>query len=119
EVFMEKIRDATARRRPEIVLTTANIGFFIVRFMHLLGDFNYGRKGILDRTHTRLFTFKSLRDLLDQAGYKILEVKGIPAPYPKAIGDNFASRALLWLNSALMRMSKGMFAYQMFIRAQA
>src|SRR6185436_11111818 len=60
EAFMETLRAATGRKRPEIVLTTANIGFFITRFMLLLGHFNYGRKGILDRTHTRLFTFGSL-----------------------------------------------------------
>ena len=95
EVFMEQLRDATVGKRPEIVLTTANIGFFVTRFMLLLGNFNYGRKGILDRTHTRLFTFRSLRELFSQTGYKLLEVRGIPAPFPKALGDNFVSRALL------------------------
>ncbi len=119
EAFMENLRHATARKRPEIVLTTANISFFVTRLMLLFGNFNYGRKGILDRTHTRLFTFNSLCELFDQTGYKVLEVKGIPGPFPKAIGDNFLSRALLSLNLLLMHVSKGMFAYQLFVRAQA
>ena len=53
--------------------------------MLLLGHFNYGRKGILDRTHTRLFTFNSLRELFEQTGYKVLEMRGIPAPFPRSL----------------------------------
>jgi len=113
------LRAATGYKRPEIVLTTPNIGFFVTRFMLFLGHFNYGRKGILDRTHTRLFTFNSLRELLDQAGYKVTEVRGIPAPYPSALGDNAASRALVKLNSQLIRLSKGLFSYQILVCAQA
>jgi len=84
-----------------------------------LGQFNYGKKGILDATHTRLFTFRSLRELLLQSGYKILEVRGIPAPFPKSIGNNFLSRTLIRLNQLLIYLSKGLFSYQIFIRAVA
>lgn len=119
EVFMEKLRAGAANQRPEIILTTANIGFAVTRLMLLLGSFNYGRKGILDRTHTRLFTFHSLRELFDQTGYKVLEIRGIPAPFPKAIGNNLFSRILLTLNRFGIFISKGFFSYQIFIRAQA
>jgi 2-polyprenyl-3-methyl-5-hydroxy-6-metoxy-1,4-benzoquinol methylase len=117
--FMDELRFATGCKRPEIVLTTANIGFFATRFMLLLGQLNYGKKGILDVTHTRLFTFRSIRELLAQSGYKILEVRGIPAPFPLALGRTFLARTLLALNKALIRLSKGLFAYQIFIRAEA
>ncbi len=117
--FMDELRFATGCKRPEIILTTANVGFFATRLMLLFGQFNYGKKGILDITHTRLFTFRSMRELLMQSGYKILEVRGIPAPFPVAIGNNIVSRALLRLNIALIRISKGLFAYQIFIRAEA
>jgi len=117
--FMDELRFATGCKRPEIILTTANIGFIATRVMLLLGQFNYGKKGILDVTHTRLFTFRSMRELLQQSGYKILEVRGIPAPFPAAVGDNFFARAMLRLNRALIRMSKGLFSYQIFIRAEA
>jgi SAM-dependent methyltransferase len=119
EEFLEELRFATGRRRPEIILTTANIGFFLTRLLLLLGQFNYGKKGILDATHTRLFTFRSLRDLLKQSDYRIIEVRGIPAPFPKALGDNFVARFLVRLNAALIRLSRGLFAYQIFIRAEA
>jgi 2-polyprenyl-3-methyl-5-hydroxy-6-metoxy-1,4-benzoquinol methylase len=119
EVFMETLREASGKKRPEIVLTTANIAFFVTRFMLLLGNFNYGRKGILDRTHTRLFTFNSLKELFAQTGYKVLEVKGIPAPFPKALGDNFLGRALVSINSFLIKILPGLFSYQIFVRARA
>ncbi len=119
EVFMELLRDATGRKRPEIVLTTANVGFFITRFMLLLGEFNYGRKGILDRTHTRLFTFRSLKELFDQTGYKVIEMKGVPAPFPKALGDNPLGQSLVKINELLIKISKGLFSYQIFLRATA
>ena len=103
DAFMERLRHAAVRRRPEIILTTANIGFFVTRFMLILGHFNYGRKGILDRTHTRLFTFTSLRELFEQAGYEVIEMKGIPAPYPRAVGED-----LQWLGRALIKVNQGL-----------
>jgi glycosyltransferase involved in cell wall biosynthesis len=117
--FMDELRFATGCKRPQIVLTTANIGFFATRLMLSLGQFNYGKKGILDVTHTRLFTFRSIRELLIQSGYKILEVRGIPAPFPLALGDNWLARLLLGLNSLLIHLSKGLFGYQIFVRAEA
>ena len=119
EEFMDELRFATGCKRPEVVMTTANIGFFATRLMLLFGHFNYGKKGILDATHTRLFTFRSMRELLKQCGYNLIEMRGIPAPFPKALGDNFVSRLLLALNSGLIRLSRGLFSYQIFVRAQA
>lgn len=119
EVFMDELRFAAACKRPEVILTTANIGFIVTRFMLLFGQFNYGKKGILDATHTRLFTFRSLRALLEQSGYEVSELRGIPAPFPKALGDNALSRLLLWANEKMIRLSKGLFAYQIFVRAKA
>jgi glycosyltransferase involved in cell wall biosynthesis len=119
ELFMEKLRDATAQSRPEIVLTTPNIGFLVTRFMLALGFFNYGRVGILDRTHSRLFTFYSIKELLDEAGYKVIETAGVPAPFPKALGDSPLASFLLRLNVALIRLSRTLFSYQIFIRAKA
>jgi glycosyltransferase involved in cell wall biosynthesis len=119
EKFMDELRFAAACKRPEVVITTANIGFFVTRLMLLFGQFNYGRKGILDATHTRLFTFRSLKALLEQSGYNILEVRGIPAPFPKAIGNNFVSRFFLGFNQVLIALSRGFFSYQIFVRAVA
>ncbi len=119
EHLMEELREAACCQRPEIVLSTANVGFFVTRLMLLLGQFNYGRRGILDRTHTRLFTFRSLRTLLQQTGYKVLEVRGVPAPFPRAIKNRCVARLLLTINEWLIKVLPGLFSYQIFVRAQA
>ena len=116
---MDDLRQKTHGRRPELIITAANVAFGITRIMLMFGQFNYSRKGILGIGHRRLFTFKSLRALLQQAGYEVLEARGIPAPFPLAVGDNKWSRALLRLNQLLLHISKRLFAYQIFIRARA
>jgi hypothetical protein len=102
----------------EIILSTANVGFMITRFMLLAGQFNYGRRGILDLTHTRLFTFRSFERIVEQSGFDILECKGVPGPYPMALGDHFFSRALLSINKLLIHLSRGLFSYQILLRVK-
>ena len=119
EEFMDELRFATGCKRPEVVITTANVGFIATRLMLFFGQFNYGKRGILDATHTRLFTFRSMRELLEQADYKIVDMRGVPAPFPKALGNNWLSLLLVRLNAALIRLSRGLFSYQIFVRAQA
>jgi len=86
--------------------------------MLLLGQFNYGKRGVLDLTHTRLFTCASFERAVKQAGFDIVERIGVPAPAPLAIGDNFVSRMCVAINRALIRISRGMFSYQIFLRVR-
>jgi glycosyltransferase involved in cell wall biosynthesis len=117
EAFLEQLRSALSLNpSTEVMLSTANIGFLITRLMLLIGQFNYGRRGILDLTHTRLFTFRSFERAVKQAGFDILETVGVPAPVPLAVGDNFISRALLNINKMFIGLSRGFFSYQIFLR---
>jgi glycosyltransferase involved in cell wall biosynthesis len=117
EVFLDTLRNALAENpSAEIIISTANIGFFITRFMLLIGQFNYGKRGILDLTHTRLFTFGSFERAIQQAGFDILERKGVPGPYPLALGDKLFSRLLVRLNRLLIPISRGLFSYQILLR---
>ncbi len=120
EAFLEEMHRALgASPRTEVIISTANIACLVTRLMLVAGQFNYGKRGILDVTHTRLFTFASLRRALVQAGFDIVETRGVPAPFPLAIGDNFASRALLAMNRLAIHLSRGFFAYQIFMRVRA
>jgi hypothetical protein len=84
----------------------------------LLGQFNYGKRGNLDMTHTRLFTFGSLRALFEQGGFRVLETRGIPAPFPLALGNNSLARLLLRLNRILIHLLKRLFSYQIIMVAK-
>jgi glycosyltransferase involved in cell wall biosynthesis/SAM-dependent methyltransferase len=115
ESFVEQLRDAMKLSpRVKLLVSTANVGFVVNRLMLLLGQFNYGKRGVLDLTHTRLFTFESFRRLFEQAGFRVVESRGIPGPFPLALGDNRLSRALVRINLMLIWMAKGLFAYQIF-----
>lgn len=119
EKFLEKLRRSDSCYKSEILITTPNVAFLPLRIMLLLGFFNYGKRGILDRTHMRLFTYASLQRALLQAGFEVLEMRGIPAPYPLGIGDTWLSRLLLKINSLLCRVLPGLFSFQVFARARA
>jgi hypothetical protein len=86
--------------------------------MLLLGQFNYGKKGILDLTHTRLFTFKTFKRLFEQAGYDILFIAGVPAPIKLALGDNRISGWMTAVNRWLISLSKSLFSYQIYLVAK-
>jgi len=115
EAFAEKLYNACAANwNIKLIVSTGNVGFIIPRLMHLFGQFNYSKKGILDLTHTRLFTFSSLRRLLQESGFIVLEERGIPAPFPKALGESKLSSFLIAFNQHLIGWWKEMFAYQIF-----
>src|SRR5262249_37415781 len=113
-----RLHDYCAASNPRVIITVANVAFFVARIMLLFGQFNYGKRGTLSMRHRRLFTFSSLKRLLASTGFNAIAVKGIPAPFPLAIGENGWSRALLRVNRWLIKLSKTLFSYQIAIVAQ-
>jgi 2-polyprenyl-3-methyl-5-hydroxy-6-metoxy-1,4-benzoquinol methylase len=116
ERFVDQLR-AKLKFCPDvtIVVSTGNVGFFITRLMLLFGQFNYGKRGILDITHTRLFTFASFRRLLEQGGFEVIESRGVPAPFPLALGPGHAAWLLVAANRILIKLVRRLFAYQIFM----
>lgn len=78
---------ALARLRPllrsdgRLLITTPNVANWSIRLGLLFGRFQYTDRGILDRTHTRLFTRRTLLEALAAAGYRPLEID-FTAPVP-------------------------------------
>jgi 2-polyprenyl-3-methyl-5-hydroxy-6-metoxy-1,4-benzoquinol methylase len=94
-----------------LVASTANIGYFIVRGLLLLGIFNYGKRGILDKTHKRLFTVRSFTRLLRTYGFAVEEVRGFGPPIRDLISDRGIFRLIDSLLGGLARFLPGLFAY--------
>jgi glycosyltransferase involved in cell wall biosynthesis len=119
EAFVAQLREALKfAPNTQILVSSGNVAFALTRAMLLLGQFNYGKRGILDMTHTRLFTFASLRRLFEGGGFRVVSVRGVPGPFPLALGAGRLGNALLGLNRLLIRISKGLFSYQMFMVIQ-
>ena len=116
EEFMTRLKQKTEKNpNLKIITSTGNVGFLIIRLMLLFGSFNYGHRGILDKTHTRLFTFSSFKNLMVQTGFNIKRISGVPAPVPFVIGNNILSKFLLNINKFFILISKEIFAYQIYL----
>ncbi len=115
EEFMEILKKKIDKNpKITVIVSTPNIGFLVIRLMLLFGSFNYGNRGILDKTHTRLFTFSSFKNLLIQSGFKLINISGVPAPIPLVTGDNQIGNILLRINKILIFFLKNIFSYQIF-----
>ena len=118
ETFVESLRNARRQDRDvKVIVSTGNVAFIITRLMLLSGFFHYGARGILDLTHTRLFTFATIRKLFEQANYRVEEIRGIPAPIPLALGDTALARFLVGVNRFFIKISRSLFSYQIFLVA--
>jgi len=66
----------------KLYVSAGNVAFLRIRLELLPGSFNYGRRGILDLTHRRLFTVDSFRRLLNNAGFRIDRIIGFRSLLP-------------------------------------
>ena len=115
ESFMDGLRRKMARRGSEVIITASNIGSFTTRMLRRLGGVRFSNGEI---TRPRSVTLKSMRALLEQTGYEVVETRGLPAPFPLAMGDNRWSRALVKMNQLLLKVSKHFFSHKICIRAR-
>jgi glycosyltransferase involved in cell wall biosynthesis len=118
ETFLERLRGVLGCKDAEFLFTVPNVAFLPVRLMLLLGFFNYGKRGILDRTHTRLFTLSSMTRALQQSGFQVIRKEGIPAPFPLALsGAPRLAQLLTSLNIVAIWLSRGLFSFQILCQA--
>jgi len=96
----------------KLIISTPNIANIFIRLSLLIGNFNYGKRGILDKTHTRLFTLSSFKKIILENNFLIKETIAIPPPFPLAIKNNFISKLLLNFFKYLNLISKTVFAFQ-------
>jgi 2-polyprenyl-3-methyl-5-hydroxy-6-metoxy-1,4-benzoquinol methylase len=98
--------------------STANVGYLPIRLSLLLGQFNYGKRGILDHTHTRLFTIRSFKRALAGEGFEVVRVRGFGPPIQDVIGDGFVLRAIDRIAGALARIWPSLLSYQFLVEAR-
>lgn len=120
EIFVDRLRDVAARApKTTFVFSSGNVGYFILRFMHLIGQFNYSKRGIVKLTNARLFTIRNFKRLLHEGSFDVIETRGCPAPYLLAFGGGPLGRSLYAVNRWLLKLSLGLFAYEVLFVAKA
>ena len=115
----EAVRRIASILRPGGVLyaSTGNIAYFVLRLSLLLGQFNYGKRGILDLTHHRLFTVYSFRKLLLSSGFSVQAVRGFGPPIRDMVGNSLALRAADTTSGALAQWWPRLFAFNFLVVA--
>jgi glycosyltransferase involved in cell wall biosynthesis len=98
--------------------STGNIAFLMMRLSLFLGQFNYGKRGILDLTHTRLFTIYSFKKLLANGGFVIREVHGFGPPIRDMVGESAVLRIVDTVAGLLARLWPRLFAFSFLIVAE-
>jgi glycosyltransferase involved in cell wall biosynthesis len=116
EASLQEIRRAM-KPGAKLVASTGNVAFVLVRIMLLFGQFNYGKKGILDLTHTRLFTVRSFCRTLEGEGFRVDSVRGFGPPVRDMVGDTPLLRFIDNVAAFLARVWPSLFAYQMLVEA--
>jgi SAM-dependent methyltransferase len=100
-----------------LIASTGNVGFAMVRAMLALGQFNYGKKGILDLTHQRLFTVRSFCRTLEGEGFRVESVHGFGPPIRDMIGGSRLLSLVDRFAGGLARLWPTLFGYQFLVEA--
>jgi 2-polyprenyl-3-methyl-5-hydroxy-6-metoxy-1,4-benzoquinol methylase len=114
------VREALANDG-RVFISVPNIANITVRFGLLFGIFEYRDRGILDATHLRFYTKRTIRREIENAGFRIITMTGSSIPVRLIIG-RFTPEPLLrfgeWLLAKITRLWRALFAYQIILVAE-
>ena len=97
-----------------VIASLPNIANWTCRLNLMLGKFDYKEYGILDRTHLRFFTFKSLNRTVEEAGLKIIYVD-ITENFTLPLISRVPQLQQVW--HAIAIAFKTLLAYQFVVKA--
>ncbi|HEX8169156.1 MAG TPA: class I SAM-dependent methyltransferase [Thermoanaerobaculia bacterium] len=113
------VHDALGRDG-RLFVSVPNIANITVRLGLLFGIFEYRERGILDHTHLRFYTLRTIRREIERAGFRILETRGSSVPIRLIVG-RFTPEPLLRFGerilSMITRLWRSLFAYQIILVA--
>jgi len=106
-----------------VLISVPNVAHLSMRVNLFKGDFDYTSVGIMDSTHIRWYTKKSLLALLESTGYKVTEnysSAGLWEPYYKYrrpwrwMKETWRNRFVLWS----VAHYPNLFGYQNIVKAE-
>ncbi len=100
---------------------TGNVSHWFMRLSLLAGRFSYTPRGLLDRTHLRLFTPETFTRLLADAGFEVFHLDAAALPVEEILPglDRLGLDDILRkLSYNLGRLAPGPFAYQVIALAR-
>jgi 2-polyprenyl-3-methyl-5-hydroxy-6-metoxy-1,4-benzoquinol methylase len=117
------VRECCKLLRPggQLIVSVPNVANISVRFLLLFGHFDYSERGILDRTHLRFFTRRTIRELLAAEGCSVAKHRMTVIPLEVIVSLSLRSPIMRLGHGLLIlltRLMPGLFGYQSFIYAK-
>jgi SAM-dependent methyltransferase len=104
----------------DVVVSVPNVAHLWIRMSLLAGRFDYAERGILDRTHLRFFTRRTLDALLDGAGLRAVRRAATPVPLYQVVPSRWHGRALAAAHALSASAARGLprlLGYQFVVQA--
>ena len=114
--FVKAIRNVIAPGGTAI-FCVPNVAHWYPRFRATVGRFDYDQRGILDATHLRFFTRRSVQKLIERQGYVVRRIEPVGLPFDALKVEGSKGRWLRLVDHALLAMWPTMFGYQFIIEA--
>ena len=103
-----------------VIISLPNIAHLWIRLLLLVGRFDYLDRGILDHSHLRFFTERSMRAMLADAGLSIERFTATPAPLYQILPVSWHRRwvaATHSINAVIARKVPRLLGYQFIVLA--
>jgi SAM-dependent methyltransferase len=94
-----------------------NIAHWYPRFRSTLGMFDYDQRGILDSTHLRFFTRRSLVKLVERRGFAIRRIEPVGLPLDALGVEGTRARTVRLADRLLSNLWPTMFGYQFIVES--
>jgi glycosyltransferase involved in cell wall biosynthesis len=94
-----------------------NIAHWYPRLRSTLGIFDYDQRGILDSTHLRFFTRRSIRKLVERSGFTVRRMEPVGLPLDALGLEGTKAHAVRLLDHFLVTLWPTLFGYQFIVEA--
>ncbi len=115
-VLIRQIREVLSPDGSAIVCVP-NIAHWYPRFRSTMGMFDYDQRGILDSTHLRFFTRRSITKLVERNGFTIRRLEPVGLPLDALGLEGARGHWLRLLDHLSLSLWPTMFGYQFIIEA--
>ena len=114
--LMDQIRDVLA---PEgtAIFCVPNVAHWYPRFRVTLGVFDYDQRGILDATHLRFFTRRSIKKFVERQGFTIRRIEPVGLPLDALGLQGVSSKVVRLVDQVVLSLWPTLFGYQFIIEA--
>lgn len=116
EALVGHIRDLLSPNG-RAVFCVPNVAHWYPRLRSMLGLFDYDQRGILDATHLRFFTRRSIRKLIESQHFTIQRIQPVGLPLEPLRVEGRAARWIGRMDQALLSLWPTMCAYQFIVEA--